>query len=192
MQRRDFFAGLHAQLGVQIGKGFIEQKDVRVSDERAAKRNPLHLATRELARFSLEQGIKTEARRRAAHTTIDLVFRFSAHAKTKRHVVVDGLLRIERVVLEYHRNIAIFRRKRGHVPPADHDLARCHIIEAGKHAQGGRFPAAGRPDKNDQLSVGNIQRKILHRPWPSVSAKGFRYILESDSRHTANLASRCL
>lgn len=97
MQRRDLLASLHAQLCVKVGKRLVQQKNVGVANERATERDALHLTARQLSRLPLEQRLQTKTRRRASHTTIDLVLRLAPDTQAERHVVVDGLLRIKRV-----------------------------------------------------------------------------------------------
>ena len=50
MQALDLDAHVDAQLGVEIGQRFVEQEDARLAHERAAHRDALALAARELAR----------------------------------------------------------------------------------------------------------------------------------------------
>lgn len=63
-----------------------------------------------------------DSTRLRALDAVYLLLRSAPYAKTERHVFEDCLLRIERVVLKDHRNIAIFRRKRRDVFSADQIL----------------------------------------------------------------------
>ena len=70
--------------------------------------------------------------------------------------VVNDVPPKDRVVLEHHCHIAVFRR---HV--VDHlavnpDLAASDVLEASDHAQCRRFAAAGRADQNHKLFVRDI------------------------------------
>ena len=69
-------------------------------------------------------------------------------------VLLDRHVRIERVVLEHHRDVAVLGRYVVHDAVADRDRAVADPLEAGHHPQRGRFPAAGRPDQDQELAVG--------------------------------------
>src|ERR1700730_17955016 len=48
-------ARLHAELGVEVGKGLVEQEDFWVADDGAAEGHALPLATRQLPWLALQQ-----------------------------------------------------------------------------------------------------------------------------------------
>jgi hypothetical protein len=57
-------------------------------------------------------------------------------AQPERHVLVDRHVRIERVVLENHRHVAVFRRHVVDHLAVDRDLAVADVLEPGDHPQG--------------------------------------------------------
>ena len=71
----------------------------------------------------------------------------SAH----RHV------RVERVVLEHHRDVPVLRRHVGDVPVTDEDLALVDLLQPGEHPQGGGLAASGRADEDHELAVADLQ-----------------------------------
>ena len=72
-------------------------------------------------------------------------------------------MRVERVVLEHHRDVAVFRRHVVDDVAPDHDVAAGDILEPRDHPQRGRFAAAGRPHQHDELVVGDIEIDAAHR-----------------------------
>ena len=86
-----------------------------------------------------------------------------AEAHVLRHIHV----RIERIGLEHHGDVAIAR---GHVidpPVADADFAAGRLFQSGDGPQQGRLAAAGRSDQHDEFAVGDRQvdaREHVHRP----------------------------
>jgi hypothetical protein len=66
-------------------------------------------------------------------------------------------MRVERVVLEHHRDVAILRRQIIDDLPANADLAGGNFLKAGDHAQGRALAAAGRPHQHDEFVVGDIK-----------------------------------
>jgi hypothetical protein len=56
LQRRDLGAGLHAQLGVEVGQRLVHEEDLGGADDGAAHGDALTLATGEGLRLALEVG----------------------------------------------------------------------------------------------------------------------------------------
>ena len=75
-------------------------------------------------------------------------------------------MRIERIVLEHHRDVAILRVEVVHHPLADLDPPAGDFLETGDHPQQRRFPASRRTDQNDELPVARLDVDVandLHR-----------------------------
>src|SRR5215831_6967455 len=89
----------------------------------AAERDALALAAGELSWLALEIVADSKDLRRFAHALFDLAAAEAAHLQAERHVVVYAHVRIERVVLKHHRNVAIHRREVVDDLFADQDLA---------------------------------------------------------------------
>jgi len=111
MQLLELDAHLHPQLGIEIGERLVEQEHARVTHDGAAKRDALALAAGELARLALEIIADAENVRRLPHALVDLGLGEFAHLQAERHVVVHAHVRIERVVLEHHGDVAIHGRQ---------------------------------------------------------------------------------
>ena len=105
----------------------------------------------------------------------------AAHLEPERHVVVDVHVRVERVVLEDHRDVARLRRQVVHDLVADAHRAGGDVLEAGDHAERARLAAAGRADEDDELAVGDLQVELVHRPGPV--GVDLRQPVELDGRH---------
>jgi hypothetical protein len=58
------------------------------------------------------------------------------------HIFEHGHVRIERVVLKHHGDVAILRRQIVDQLAADEDFAAAHLLESGNHAQCGALAAA--------------------------------------------------
>ena len=71
-------------------------------------------------------------------------------------------VRVERVALKDHRDVALLRRQIGDVPAADEQAAARRGLQPGDHPQHRALAAAGRPDQDDELAVGDRQVEILH------------------------------
>ena len=86
-----------------------------------------------------------------------------AHAQRVADVVADGLVRIQRVALEDHRDVTVLRLEHGDVTLADEDAPLGRRLEAGEHAQRGGLAAARRAEHGQERRVGHDEVQRLER-----------------------------
>ena len=98
-------------------------------------------------------------------------------------VLPDAHVRVERVALEDHGDVAVARREVGDVAASDRDLAARHVLETGDRAQEGRLAAAGRADERDELAVRDLQGDVVERE--DVAREGLRDVAKLDLGHRA-------
>ncbi|MET4719314.1 hypothetical protein ABIF63_003420 [Bradyrhizobium japonicum] len=65
-------------------------------------------------------------------------------------------MRIERIVLEDHGDIPLFRRNIIHDALTDADRSPGNALQAGDHPEKGRLAAPGGADQDHEFSVDNI------------------------------------
>ena len=87
----------------------------------------------------------------------------TAHLEREGHVVVGRHVRVERVVLEDHRDVAVLRRQVVDDLVADPHGAVGDVLEPGDHAERRRLAAARRPDEHDELAVGDCHVEVDDR-----------------------------
>ena len=66
-------------------------------------------------------------------------------------------MRIQRVILEHHCDVAVLRLERVDDAIADRYFTVADCLEARHHAQQGRLAAAGGTNDDDELAVGDVQ-----------------------------------
>jgi hypothetical protein len=66
-------------------------------------------------------------------------------------------VRVERVVLEDHRDVPLLGRPVRHVDALDEDRAVGDVFEAGDHPQQRRLAAAGRADEDGELALADLE-----------------------------------
>src|ERR1051326_426318 len=124
---------------------------------------PLALASRELARATLQQPLDVEHTRRPLDLALDLLARRALGLERKGDVVPHREMRIEPVALEHHGDAAgAWRHMVDHVA-ADHDVARGLFLQSGDDAQERGLPAAGRPEQHHELAVARLQADAVDR-----------------------------
>ena len=123
MQLLDLRAHLHAQLGIEVAERFVEQEDLWVAYNGAPHGDALALAAGKLARETMQELFEAEDLGRPPDLFVHHRLRRLRQGQREGHVVVDRHVRVERIVLEDHRDVAILGRHRVDHPPADGDLA---------------------------------------------------------------------
>ncbi len=91
------------------------------------------------------------------HSTADFVLRVVAIDQPERHVLVDRHVRIQCVILEHHRDIAVLGLQLVDDEAIDRDRARGDVFEARDHPKQGRLPAAGRTDEHEEFIVADLE-----------------------------------
>jgi hypothetical protein len=87
--------------------------------------------------------------------------------KRKREILGDGHLRIQRVILKHHRNVAFFWLQLVH--HAAVNRTRGDRLEPRHHSQQRRLAATGWADKDDELAIRNVDRHpIKYRRGPEI------------------------
>ena len=174
-------AGLDAQLGVEVRERLVHEEHGRLADDRPAERDALALAARQFLRLAVEVPADVEDVGRFLDPSLDVRLGHLAQLQPEGEVVADGHVRIERVALEDHRDVAILG---GHVvddPLADPQLAGGDLLEPGDHPQAGRLAAARRPDQDHELAVVDLEVEVVYRKDVTVFLGD---VIERDGRHS--------
>ena len=164
LETADLGAHLDAELRVQVRERLVHEEGLRIAHDRAPHRDALALAARERARLALEERLEPEDVGCLVHAPVDLVLLLALEPEAESDVVVDAQVRIERVALEDHRDVAVLRRDVVDDALADPDHALGDVLEAGHHAKSGRLAAAGRADEDHELPVLDLDLQVGDGP----------------------------
>jgi hypothetical protein len=178
-------AKLGPELCVQVRERLVEEVDARPAGERAPHRHALPLAARELGRLAVQQLTEGQERAHLPDPFRDLGGRHLVLPKAEGQVLQDGLVRVQRIALEHHRDVAVPGGDAVHDLPADGDRSRGRLLQPGDHPEGGRLPAAGRPDQHHELAVGDRAGERVNRRHPV--REDFRDLVERDLGHDQDL-----
>ena len=170
------------QLGVEIGERLVEQEGLGMAHDRPPHGDALALAAGQLARLAVEQLAQVEEARRLVDALVDRALRKFAQLERKRDVLAHRHLRIERVVLEHHRDVAVARRDIVDDLAVDRDRAAADRFQPGDHAQQRRLSAAGRADENHELAVVDLEIDRLDGG-DRAAAERLAQLLETDRPH---------
>jgi len=104
-------------------------------NDRSSERDALPLAAVECSRFPAEQGIDPENAGRIRHAPFALRAGKFPQLQAEAEILENGHMRVERLVLEDQRDIAILWRHAVHVLVADVYLALRDFLQTGDHPQ---------------------------------------------------------
>ena len=113
VQRLDVMAHAHPQARVEVRQRLVEEEDLRIAHHRAAERDALLLAAGELLRIagkrSATPSMLGDAGRRSPSISASRSTVGRASAQRKGDVLEHRHVRIERIGLEHHRDVAPVR-----------------------------------------------------------------------------------
>ena len=153
----------NAELRVEVRERLVQQKRARLAHDGPPERDPLALAAGQLRRLQMEQLLDLQRLGDRTDTPLDGRAIDAAHAQPEPEVVGDGLVWIQRVGLEHHRQIPLVGRDARHVASVDDDASARRRLEPGNQPEHRALAAAGRADEHQQLAVADLERQIAHR-----------------------------
>ena len=122
------------------------------------------------------------------HPAIALLLGDARHLQREAHVVGDSHVRVEGVVLEDHRDVAVLGWQVGDIAVTDPHRAGVDLFEAGEHSQRGRLAAARGADEDHELAIADLEIELVDGRviGAGVNARG---IPEADSGHEPSILS---
>ncbi len=179
---------LHPQLGVEVGERLVHEERLRAAHDRARQRDPLTLPARQLRGLAVEQAAEVEAVGGLLHQCRPLGRRHLARPQRELDVPPHGHVRVERVALEHHRDVAVLGLDVVDDALADGDGARRGVLEPRDHPQRGRLAAARRAEEHEELLVGDVEGE--HVDGGDV-VEPLRHLIERDPPHVRFPPVRC-
>src|SRR5450830_1241097 len=180
VQLNQFLAGLHAQLGVQIGQGLVHQEDLGLTHDGTGESDALALSAGQLLGDALEVVLQAQHLCCFGNTVVDFLSRDVVQLETKRDIVAHGHVRIQGIVLKYHGDVAGGRGDVVHDVIADNDLPLVDQLQAGDHAQRRRLATARRSQQDEELLVLGFQRYVVDS---NDLAEALCHVFQNDFRH---------
>ena len=153
----------HPQLRIQVRQRLIHQERLRLTHNRATHRDPLPLTTRQSLRLTLQEIGDLEHFSSVIHAALDLILGRLTQLQPERHIVIHRHMRIQRIILEHHRNIAVLRGDVIHQLVTDVHLPLRDLLQTRDHAQHRRLATPRRTHKNQELAVSDGQCDLTNR-----------------------------
>ncbi len=126
--------------------------------------------------------LDAERPRDTRDTLIDLDRFDTPDARFQREfeILADGIARIERILLQHKRHVALGGAPVGNILTVDEDLSARRLFEPGNQPEGRRLAGARLAEQHEKLSVGNFKTEI---PQGGVGSEGLGDAFEFDMRH---------
>ena len=141
LEARDLRAQLDTELRIEVRERLVHQEDLRLAHDRSPDSDPLTLPAGELGRLLGEKAGEVKHLRRLAHARVYLLSLDATELEAEAHVVAHGQMRVERVILENHRYLAVARRDVVHDTVGDRHGATGDRFEPSDHPQHRRLSA---------------------------------------------------
>ncbi len=168
VEGRELLPGLRAQGRVEVGQRLVHEEGLGLPDEGAADGHALALTAGELLGQAVEQVIDLQGGGDLLDPDVHLRRRVLRPAvlvglgEREAEVPADGQVRAERVALEHHGDVALLGRHVGDVAAVEVDGAQGRLEQPGEHAEEDRLPAAGGPEEDAEVAVGDLQVDGVH------------------------------
>ena len=184
VQARQLGAHRDAELRVEVRERLVHEERLWLAHHRPSHGDTLALAAGEERGAPVEQRLEPERRRNPPHAARALRPRDAPELQPEAEVLLHAHRRVQRVVLEHHRDVAVAGPQVGDVLVADHDPALRHLLQPGDHPQERRLPAAGRADEDHELAVLDVERDRIESLDPVwIDLRG---VLEPDAAHVSS------
>ena len=183
-----FAPGMHPKCCIKVRQRFIKQEHLGIADDGAAKRNALALTAGRRKRLAVEKIGQAECLGGGFDAGLDFDLVDAAPAQTERQIVAHRHVRVQRIGLEHHGDVAAFRRHPVHDRIINAERAGCDRFQARDHSQCRRLAAARRPEQDHEFAIFDAQRDIVDRR-EADPVVAFGNIFERHDCHVGSLAA---
>ena len=160
VQLADLASHADSQLSIQIGKRFVHEKQLLILDNCTSQCHSLPLTAGKILRFPITVFRKSQNIDCPVHLLLDFRCRHLHILQTIGNVLFHCHVRIEGVVLKYHRDATISRQNCIHTLSVNVEVAAGDFLKSGNHTKCGRFSAAGRANKGNEFTFLNGKTEI--------------------------------
>ena len=176
MDRPDFLAQRHADLGVECRQRLIKEEHARLRCQRARQRHALLLAAGHLEGEAFAESRQPDEVQHLLDPGPAFLGRHARHPEAEADVVLDVHVGEKRIGLEHHADLALIGRQRRNVLVLDHDVPGGRSLEAGDHPEDRRLAAPGRTEQRDELASAEAEVRPFH---DGVAAERFDQVFNA-------------
>ena len=138
---------------VQRPERLVQQQHLRPRCEGPRERHPLPLPAGQVAGVAIGERCQLDQLEQLFHALGRVVLRFLADLEPERHVLTDGHVPEQRVVLEHEPDAPLLHGCLGLVLAGQRDPACVRALQARDHAERGALPGTARTEQRGDLPV---------------------------------------
>ena len=150
-------AHLRAQLGIEGGERFVEQKNLRFANNGPRQSDALALSAGQLRRLAVLHALQGGHAHRPLGLLANGLGRHFFHPQTEGDILAHREVGKKSIALEDLIDVPLVRRVRGDVLAGNEDLPAGRLLEAADQAEAGRLAAAGRTEKSHEFAFGDVE-----------------------------------
>jgi len=158
LQVPDLFPHPAAKFRIKIGKRLVKQQHLRLQHQRPGHRHALLLPAGQFRGQAVIVALEPNQLQAFARLVALGGPRKLRLPQSVGHIFDDAHVREQGIGLEHHADVALVRRQKGDVLPADQHMARGLRFKAGNHPQRRGFAAARGPEQCHQRARFNVER----------------------------------
>ena len=163
VQPRDLRPHGRPQLGIQVGEGLVQKKDLGAPHNGPPQGNPLALASRQGAGLALQVFRDAQNLRRLHDLAVDLLLRHAGRPQGKGHVLVNRHVGVQRVVLKDHGNVPLPGLYVVDDLPVDSQLPCGNVLQPRDHPKRRGLSAPRGPHEYNEFPISDLHAKIVDR-----------------------------
>jgi hypothetical protein len=148
---------LGTKSGVKVRKRLVKKEQGGLTQEGAAQRHSLSLASRQLAGLPIEQVTQAEHVSDVAHPRSYIGLGLLAHPWSEGQVSADRHVRVKRIALKDHRYVTFTGPKQRDVAISDLDLAIGSQFQTCEEPEGRGLPTARRTHQDEHFALMDIK-----------------------------------
>ena len=157
LERDQVGSRLGTELCIEIRERLVHEEHARSAHQRPGERDPLLLAPGELPRLAVEHLGDAEQLGHPLRLAVPRVAVEPERLEREPDVSSHGHVRVQRVALEHHRDVAALGVDVVDDLIADRDRAFVGPFEPGDQSQYGRLAAARRSEEDEELAVDDLE-----------------------------------
>ncbi len=166
----DQLPDLHDLVGVQSGRGLIEDEHLGIVDHRLGQADALAVALAKLSDALVFLGIEAAHAHHLGQALADPAIGQALHACRETQVVEHGHVLVQWVVLRQIADVAADGLELAqHRPASDMDAARIRCEQAADHLHGGGLPGAVGTQETEHLTGPHHEADAIHRGLRAVA-----------------------
>ena len=163
MQLADLCSHADTKFCIQIGQWLIHQKYLLIFYDCTPQCHSLSLTSRKILRFSVTEFLQSQDINCPVYFFLDLVCWHLHVLQPVSDIFFYGHMRIQSIVLEYHRNTTVSRCCLVHSFAVNIQISFCNLFESGNHTKCCGFSTSRRSYKCDKFFFFYIKIKIIYR-----------------------------